>query len=102
MYSARTRVENEEWIDEIETVAAELDLDADATSTATDLFLSSVPEAERSKRAVLAASVYAASLISGQAQSQGDVADAAGVSRLTIQQRWKELLRDAGMEPPDW
>ncbi len=102
MYSARTRVENEEWIDEIETVAAELDLDGDATSTATDLFLSSVPEAERSKRAVLAASVYAASLISGQAQSQGDVADAAGVSRLTIQQRWKELLRDAGMEPPDW
>ncbi len=102
MYSARTRVENEEWVEEIEAVAAELDLDADATSTATDLFLSGVPESERSKRAVMAASIYAASLISGQAQSQGDVADAAGVARLTIQQRWKELLRDAGMEPPSW
>ncbi|QSG02224.1 transcription initiation factor IIB family protein [Natranaeroarchaeum sulfidigenes] len=102
MYSARTRVENEQWVKEIETVTDELDLDADATSTATDLFLSGVPEAERSKRAVMAASIYAASLISGQAQSQSDVADAAGVARLTIQQRWKELLRDAGMEPPSW
>jgi transcription initiation factor TFIIIB Brf1 subunit/transcription initiation factor TFIIB len=102
MYSARTRVENEQWIEEIAATAAELDLDADAQSTATDLFLSSVPETERSKRAVMAASIYAAALITSQARSQSAVADAAGVARLTIQQRWKDLLREAGMEPPGW
>lgn len=102
MYSARTRVENEQWIEEIAATAEELDLDADAQSTATDLFLSSVPETERSKRAVMAASIYAATLITSQARSQSAVADAAGVARLTIQQRWKDLLREAGMEPPGW
>lgn len=102
MYSARTRVENEHWIEELESVAADLELDAEARSTATDLFLSSVPESERSKRAVMAASIYAGALIASQARSQRAVAEAADVSRLTIQKRWKALLRDAGMEPPGW
>ncbi|SNZ02779.1 hypothetical protein SAMN06269185_0109 [Natronoarchaeum philippinense] len=102
MYSARERVENEEWIERLDGVAEELDLDADARSTAVDLFLSNVPEKERSKRAVLAASLYAGALIESDARSQGAVADAAGVARLTIQQRWKELLREAGLEPPSW
>jgi len=102
MYSARERVENEEWIEELHEVAESIDLDADARSTAVDLFLSNVPETDRSKRAVLAASLYAGALIESDARSQGVVADAAGVSRLTIQQRWKEILREAGMEPPTW
>jgi len=102
MYSARERVENEEWIEELHAVAETLDLDADARSTAVDLFLSNVPETDRSKQAVLAASLYAGALIESDARSQGVVADAAGVARLTIQQRWKEILREAGMEPPTW
>ncbi|HMB49921.1 transcription initiation factor IIB family protein [Natronoarchaeum rubrum] len=102
MYSARERVENEEWIEELDDVAAAIDLDADARSTAVDLFLSNLPDEERSKRAVLAASLYAGALIESDARSQGVVADAAGVARLTIQQRWKEILREAGMEPPSW
>ncbi|GAA0680565.1 transcription initiation factor IIB family protein [Natronoarchaeum mannanilyticum] len=102
MYSARERVENEEWIEELHEIAASIDLDADARSTAIDLFLSNLPDEERSKRAVLAASLYAGALIESDARSQGVVADAAGVARLTIQQRWKEILREAGMEPPTW
>jgi transcription initiation factor TFIIIB Brf1 subunit/transcription initiation factor TFIIB len=102
MYSARERVENEEWIEQLHAIAAELELEGDARSTAVDLFLSNLPDAERSKPAVLAASLYAGALIESDARSQGVVADAAGVARLTIQQRWKEILREAGMEPPSW
>ncbi|PSQ17082.1 cyclin [Halobacteriales archaeon QS_8_69_26] len=102
MYSARDRVENEEWIAELQAAADRLDLGARARSCAEDLFLSNVPEAERSKRATLAASVYAGALVAGEERSQTDVADAVGVSRLTVQQRWKDLLESAGLEPPDW
>jgi hypothetical protein len=30
------------------------------------------------------------------------VAEAVGVSRLSVQQRWKDLLEEAGLEAPDW
>ncbi|PSP75589.1 cyclin [Halobacteriales archaeon QS_1_68_20] len=102
MYSARDRVENEEWLAELQQAADTLELDAEARSVAEDLFLSSVPEQDRSKRAVVAASLYAASLVAGDGRTQTAVADAAGVSRLTIQNRWKELLEGAGLEPPGW
>jgi len=102
VYSARDRVENEEWIAELQTAGDRLDLSARARSCAEDLFLSNVPEAERSKRATLAASVYAGALVAGEERSQSAVADAVGVSRLTVQQRWKDLLESAGLEPPDW
>lgn len=102
MYSARERVEHEPWLVELERVGDELDLSSDARSCAGDLFLTDVPESDRSKRAVLAASCYAGALIAGDGRTQGAVADAVGVSRLSIQQRWKELLERAGLEPPRW
>jgi len=78
-------------------------------SRATDLFLSTVSEwddpDERdadSRRAVVAASLYAGSLIEGDQRSQGEIAEAVGVARLTIQQRWKDLLEETGLEPPSW
>ena len=37
-----------------------------------------------------------------RADAAAAVADAVGVARLTVQQRWKELLREAGLEPPTW
>ncbi|MFD1526651.1 transcription initiation factor IIB family protein, partial [Halolamina salina] len=55
MYSARDRVEQEEWLAEMNRAADSLELGADAKSTAEDLFLSNVPESERSKPAVAAA-----------------------------------------------
>jgi transcription initiation factor TFIIIB Brf1 subunit/transcription initiation factor TFIIB len=109
MYRASDEVDNDEWLGELDRAAERLDLDAEARSFAADLFLSSVSvdnpspaTEERSKRAVLAASLYAGSLIAGEQRSQGAVADAIGVARLTIQQRWKGLLEDAGLQPPNW
>lgn len=109
MYRASDRLENDEWLGELDRAAERLDLDTEARSFATDLFLSAVsadntsPVTEdRSKRAALAASLYAGSLIAGEQRSQGAVADAVGVARLTIQKRWKDLLEDAGLQPPGW
>lgn len=102
MYRASDRVEHAEWLDELETVADRLDLDGTARSRAGDLFLSNVPEEDRSKRATMAACLYVGALVSGQQRTQRSVAEAAGVSRLTVQQRWKSLLDDVGLEAPDW
>ena len=109
MYRARDHVENERWLAEIEQSADRLELDTNARSRATDLFLSTVSERDDpsdrdadSRRAVVAASLYAGSLIEGDQRSQSEVADAVGVARLTIQQRWKALLEEAGLEAPSW
>ncbi len=102
MYRARDQVANERWLAELERAAETLDLASTARERATDLFLSTVPAEKRSKRAVLAASLYAGALIAGDKRSQGAVADAVGVSRLTVQKRWKPLLEEAGLQPPTW
>ncbi|MFC6904409.1 transcription initiation factor IIB family protein [Halalkalicoccus tibetensis] len=102
MYRASDRLQNERWLADLDRAADELDLGSDTRSTAEDLFLSTAPDAERSKPAAIAASLYAAGLIAGERRSQGDVADAVGVTRLTVQNRWKSLLEEAGLEPPTW
>ena len=102
MYRARDEVENEAWLDDLESAAERLGLDAATRSRAGDLFLSNLPDDERSKRAVLAASLYVAGLVEGDRRSQGRVADVVGVSRLTVQQRWKPILEDAGLDAPEW
>lgn len=102
MYRARDLVENEEWLAAIDDAGERLGLSGAARSRATDLFLSTVPSEDRSKRATMAASLYAGALIAGERRSQSAVADAAGVSRLTVQQRWKDLIEEAGLEPPSW
>lgn len=102
MYNARERIEQEVWLDELDRIADELALSREARSIAADRFLDDVPESDRSKRAVLAASLYVGSLIAGDGRSQGAVADAADVSRLSIQKRWKGMLEDVGLEPPNW
>ncbi|WP_158854047.1 transcription initiation factor IIB family protein [Halorhabdus sp. CUG00001] len=102
MYRARDQVENEEWIDAIEDAAETLDLTETATSRATDVFLTNVPDEDRSKQAILAASIYVGALVAGDQRSQGQVAEATDVSRLTVQQHWKELLETAGFDAPDW
>ena len=102
MYSARDERDHAEWIQLVESVTADLELGTEVRSVAVDLFLSDVPDADRSKRAALAASVYAATLIAGDGRSQTAVADAADVSRITVQNRWRERLETAGLEPPSW
>jgi transcription initiation factor TFIIIB Brf1 subunit/transcription initiation factor TFIIB len=102
MYRARDRVDNEEWIEQLHAVADRLDLGSEARSTAIDLFLTAVRAEVGSKQTSLAASLYAGSLIAGEERSQGAVANAADVSRLSIQQQWKDVLENAGLEPPGW
>ena len=102
MYRASDRVEHDEWLGEIEVAAETLDLGTEARSHAVDLFLSTIPDEERSKRATMAASIYVGALVAGEERSQTAVAEAAGVSRLTIQQRWKDLIERVGLEAPDW
>ena len=102
MYSARDRVDHAEWLTAIQRGADALELGSETRSTAEDLFLSNVPEMDRSKHAVAAASLYAGALIAGEERSQTAVADAMDVTRLSIQGKWKELLRGAGFRPPSW
>lgn len=102
MFRARDQVDNEEWLAELQQAADRLDLGAEARSYATDLFLSNVPDSDRSKQAAVGASLYAGALIAGDQRSQSKVAEASGVARLTIQQRWKTLLEEAGLRPPSW
>ncbi|MFB6131710.1 MAG: transcription initiation factor IIB family protein [Salinigranum sp.] len=102
MYRARDQVDNEEWLARLDRAADGLDLSSEARSCAADLFLSHVPDVDRSKPAVVAASLYAGALIAGDERSQSAVADAVGVTRLSVQTRWKDLLSDAGFQPPNW
>ncbi len=102
MYSARDRVENQVWLDRIDAAGDELGIGAEACTSAGDLFLSHIPDEERSKAAVAAASLYAGALIAGEERSQRAVADVMDVSRLSVQSRWKPLLEDAGFRPPTW
>lgn len=102
MYRARDQVKNEKWLAAIDHASDSLDLDSEARSNATELFLSHVPDSDRSKPATAAASLYAGALIAGDERSQTAVADVMGVTRLSVQNRWKELLQDAGFRPPSW
>lgn len=102
MYRARDRIEHSKWVDQLDNAGTELGLSPSVRSTATDLFLSHVPDADRSKPAVAAASLYAAALIGGEQRSQPAVADCFDVSRLCIQSRWKALLEAAGFRSPSW
>ncbi|MFC7070317.1 transcription initiation factor IIB family protein [Halobaculum lipolyticum] len=102
MYRASDEVENEEWLGRLRRAAESLDLSPEARSNATDLFLSGVPEEDRSKPAMAAASLYAGALIAGDERAQTAVADAMDVTRLSVQQHWKDVLEDAGFRPPTW
>ncbi|WP_435067185.1 transcription initiation factor IIB family protein [Haloplanus sp. C73] len=102
MYRARDRVDNEEWVSRLTRAADGLDLGSEARSNAVDLFLSNVPDEERSKPAIAAASLYAGALIAGDERSQSAVASAMDVTRLSVQNHWKSLLEASGFRPPEW
>lgn len=102
MYRASDEREHADWLKHLEAAADRLNLGTGARSRARDVFLLTVEEADGSKQTTLATSLYVGALVAGEEQSQQTVADAVGVSRLSIQQRWKDQLRAAGLEPPDW
>lgn len=102
MYRARDRLEHSDWLERLDTAGRQLDLSESVRSTAGELFLTHIPDTERSKPAVAAASLYTAALIAGEERSQPVVAETLDVSRLSIQSRWKDIMADAGFQPPDW
>ena len=102
MYRASDELENAQWLEDLETAADRLDLGSDARSHARDVFLSTVPESERSKQARIASSLYVGALIAADQRSQTAVAEAVGVSRLSVQQHWKKQLEATGLDAPDW
>ncbi len=102
VHRASDRVEYEAWITRLEDAAAELELSDESITTATDLFLSEIPQDDRTEPTVAAASLYAGALIAGEPRSQASVAEAVGVSRLSVQQRWKPIVEAAGFQPPEW
>jgi transcription initiation factor TFIIIB Brf1 subunit/transcription initiation factor TFIIB len=102
VYRASDEIENEAHLDRLQEAADRLDLGTESRSRATDVFLSNLPEGDRSKEATMAASLYVGALVAGEQRSQGVVADAVGVSRLSIQQRWKDLLETSGLDAPSW
>ena len=102
MFRAKDQVDNQHWLDELELVADQLEVNDTARRRAIDLFLSTTPDHERSKLAAVAASLYAGCLIEGDQRSQTVVANAVGVNRITVQKRWKELINTAGLDEPNW
>jgi len=102
MHRAGAERDEAETLATLDRIADRLELDTEARSVAQELFLSQRPVSERSKRPLLAACIYAATLIAGEQRSQVTVAEAADVSRLSIQSRWQALLEETGFEPPSW
>ncbi len=101
MYRARDELDNAEWLEELEAAADRLGLNTSARSRARDIFLTTVSE-DRSKQTTLAASLYVGALVESDERSQTAIAEAVGVSRLTVQKYWKEHLEAAGLDAPDW
>lgn len=102
MYRASDHRAEADAIDALEAAGERLELDEPTVRRARDLYLSNRPDSERSRDAVIATALYVAGRTTGETRSQGAVAEACGVSRLTVQQRWRELLAAAGFETPDW
>ncbi|MDX1745790.1 MAG: transcription initiation factor IIB family protein, partial [Halobacteriales archaeon] len=92
----------QEWLRTLDRAADQLEVSDRARSVAGDLFLSDPPAEDRSKPAAVAASLYAATLVVGDERPQTAVANAVGVSRIAVQNRWKERLESAGFEAPEW
>ena len=102
MYRASDEVEHEAHLDRLQEAADRLGLGTTARSRAADVFLSNLPDGDRSKRVTMASALYVGALVSGDQRSQRTVAEAVGVSRLSVQQNWKPLLESSGLDAPTW
>ena len=55
----------------------------------------------RGPTGIAAAGLYVAALINGEKRTQREVADVAGVTEVTIRNRYKEIVKNLGLELPD-
>jgi Transcription initiation factor TFIIIB, Brf1 subunit/Transcription initiation factor TFIIB len=102
VYKASDEVAESDHLAAMRRAAESLELPSAARSNATELFLTNVPDAERSKPAVAAAALYAGALVAGAERPQTAVAEAMGVSRFSVQRHWRRLLEGAGFDTPGW
>lgn len=88
-------------IDYVPRFASGLNLKGDVQSKAVEI-LRQAGEKEltsgRGPTGVAAAAIYIASLLSGERRTQREVADVAGVTEVTIRNRYKELAEELGIE----
>ncbi|MBW2999660.1 transcription initiation factor IIB [Candidatus Woesearchaeota archaeon] len=87
--------------DYIARFASSLKLSAETQSRAIEI-LESAQKAEltsgRGPTGIAAAALYVSALIHGEKRTQREVADVAGVTEVTIRNRYKELLEELGLE----
>ena len=88
-------------VDYIPRFASALKLSAETQSKAVEI-LEMAQKAEltsgRGPTGIAAASLYVAALMNNEKRTQREVADVAGVTEVTIRNRYKELIRELGLE----
>lgn len=88
-------------IDYLPRFVSALKLSPDSQSKAVDI-LQKAQKAEltsgRGPTGIAAASLYVAALINNEKRTQREVADVAGVTEVTIRNRYKELLRELDLK----
>ena len=87
--------------DYVARFASSLKLNAETQSKAVDI-LDAAQKAEltsgRGPTGIAAAALYVSALIHGEKRTQREVADIAGVTEVTIRNRYKELLEELDLE----
>jgi len=78
VHRARDELEHEEWLDVLESAGESLDLDSETRSQAREVFLSAVPDAQRSKHAAVAAALYVAGILALVGMVAGGIAYLSG------------------------
>jgi len=88
-------------IHEVETDFSALKLSAETQSEAVEI-LEKAQKAEltsgRGPTGIAAASLYVAALANNEKRTQREVADIAGVTEVTIRNRYKELLKELNLK----
>ena len=87
--------------DYVPRFASSLNLSAETQTRAVEI-IEAAQRAEltsgRGPTGIAAAALYVSSLINGEKRTQREVADVAGVTEVTIRNRYKELLEELGLE----
>ncbi len=87
--------------DYVPRFASSLNLSPEAQSKSVEIIEQAQEEELTSGRGptgIAAAALYVAALIKGEKKTQREVADVAGVTEVTIRNRYKELLKELGLE----
>ncbi len=87
--------------DYVPRFSSSLDLSAESQSRAVEI-IEQAQEKEltsgRGPTGIAAAALYVSALLNGEKRTQREVADVAGVTEVTIRNRYKELLEELGLE----